>query len=555
MMGGYGLGSGIDVSWLLWLFPVAGVVLVVAFATRVLSGRTRRTRPVPGPGRGRDAVAGRSTALRILDERYASGELETKEYRDRVAQLTGLGTQPNGPDLQPLDTGRGDQPAALSLPELKQRAVSALIATDDAMRTSEEDAGFAQAQFGDASLAPFAQARTDAKANLSESFKLQEQLHDAGPVSEEQQRLWYAEIIKRCESATEALAEQKSSLVSLRELEKDAPQALVRLRSGSAEAAATVADAERVMTGLRARYSDAAVAPVSDNIAQARERLKFLDTAAQTAQDKLTQADTGAAAIAVRAAEESLHQTNMLVRAIGRLSRDLDAARANLDSAVLDAAQDVAQAKATMAAGQHTDLAGPVAGAESVLEQVQQQLLAGRIDPIAALQRMEAARQGLDRSLSEIRNQQDQARRAGQALMQAIMNAQARISAASDYIAARRGGVGPEARTRLAQAQRNLDTALSTQQTDPVTALSCARQAGTLASRAAELAQHDVQGFGGLDNRGYGGGMFGGSGCAGGLGGAVLGGILINSILGGGRGGDSGSGADWDADPENSGNA
>ncbi|WP_346958299.1 hypothetical protein [uncultured Arthrobacter sp.] len=119
-----------------------------------------------------------------------------------------------------------------------------------------------------------------------------------------------------------------------------------------------------------------------------------------------------------------------------------------------DAAQDLAQAKATMAAGQHTDLAGPVAGVEGVLNQVQQQLQSGRIDPIAALQRMEAARQGLDRALSGVRNQQDQARRAGEALQQAIMHAQARISVAADCIAARRGGVGAGARMRLAEAQR-----------------------------------------------------------------------------------------------------
>ncbi|MET3952532.1 TPM domain-containing protein [Arthrobacter sp. UYEF36] len=546
MMGGQGFG--IDVSWFFWLIPVTVAVLVAALAARALSGGTRRRGTGSAPGQNRNAAAGRSNARRILDQRYAGGELGTQEYRDRLALITGPGTQTEKPGIDPRDGGPGDQPAALSLPELKQRAVSLLIAADDAVRSSEQEAGFAQAQFGDVSVVPFAKALTDAKANLSESFRLQQQLDDAVPASEEQQRGWYTEIISRCESANQALAEQKASFDSLRELEKNAPRALELLRAGSVEAAAKVADAEQAMTGLRERYSDAAVGPVSDNIAQARERLKFLDTAAQTAQQKLTEPDPGATAVAVRAAEESLHQTNVLVDAIGKLSRDLDAARTNLDRAVEDAAQDLARAKATMAAGQHTDLAGPVAVLEAVLSQVQQQLHHGRIDPIAALQRVEAALQGLDQALSGIRNQEVQARRAGQALQQAIMNAQARASAASDYIAARRGGVGPEARKRLAEAQRNLDTALSIQQTDPETALNYAQQAGALASRAAELARSDVQDFGGMDNRGYGGGMFGGRGCGGGLGGAVLGGILIDSILGGGRGGDSSNGAGWDGD-------
>lgn len=536
-MGGY--GPGMDWSWLFWLLPVVVAVLVAALAARALSGGLRGRGPGPTPGKDRNAAEGRSNAHRILDERYAGGELSTQEYRERLALLT--------------EGGRSGQPAVLSLPELKQRAVSLLIAADDAVRSGEQEAGFAQAQYGDVSVAPFTKALAYAKGNLNESFRLQQQLDDAVPDTEEQQRAWCTEIIRRCESASQALAEEKASVDSLRALEKNAQRALERLRAGSGEAAAQVADAEHSMTGLRARYSDAAVGPVSDNIAQARERLKFLDTAARTAQQKLTEADSGAAAVAIRAAEESLHQTHVLVEAIGKVSHDLDAARTNLDRAVEDAAQDLAHAKATMAAGQHAGLGGPVAGAETVLSQVQQQLQAGKIDPIAALQRVEAARQGLDRVLSGIRNQQDQARRAGQALQQAIMSAQARISAASDYIAARRGGVGPEARTRLAEAQRNLDTALSTQQTTPESSLNAAQLAGTLASRAAELARSDVQDFGGLANRGYGGGMFGGRGCGGGLGGAVLGGILIDSILRGGRGGDAGNGAGWEGDSGGSG--
>ncbi|MET3948291.1 putative membrane protein [Arthrobacter sp. UYCu512] len=534
MMGGY--GSGIDVSWLFWLLPVAVTVLLAALAARALSGGARRRGMGSALGQNRNAAAGRSNARRILDQRYAGGELGTQEYRDRLAVLAGPGTEPEEPAVNPRDGDRSDQPVALSLPELKQRAVSLLIAADDAVRSSEQEAGFAQAQFGDVSVAPFVKALADAKSNLSESFKLQQQLEDAIPATEEQQRDSYTEIIRRCESASQALAAQKVSFDSLRELEQNAPRALELLRAGRAEAAVKIADAEHHMAELCVGYSDAAVAPVSDNIAQARERLIFLDTAAQAAQHKLSEADPGAAAVAVRAGEESLHQTNVLVDAIGKVRHDLDSARTNLDRAVADAAQDLAQAKATMAAGQHTDLAGPVAAAEAVLNQVQQQLHSGRIDPIAALQRMEAARQGLDQALSGVRNQQDQARRAGEALQQAIMHAQARISVASDYIAARRGGVGPRARTRLAEAQRVLDTALSIQQTNPGSSLAYAQQAGALASRAAELAQSDVQGFGGLENRGYGGGMFGSRGCGGGLGGAVLGGILIDSILHGGRG-------------------
>ena len=73
--------------------------------------------------------------------------------------------------------------------------------------------------------------------------------------------------------------------------------------------------------------------------------------------------------------------------------------------------------------------------------------------------------------------------------------------------------MGTEARTRLAEAQRNLDYALTISRTDPVTALQYAQQAHALAAQAAQLAQSDVDHFGGYANQGYGrGGMFGGGG-------------------------------------------
>lgn len=543
-MGGY--GPAMEWSWLFWLLPVAAAILVGAFAARALYRGIRRGAPGAAHGPDTDAVR-TGSARRILDERYAGGELSTEEYRERLALLTGNGTAPESPGARPRDGWQSDQPATSGLPELKQRAVSRLLAADDAVRASEQEAGFAQAQYGDAAVAPFLEALTDAKADLKESFRLQQRLDDAVPATEEQQRASYVEIISRCESVNRALAEQKAALDSLRELERNAAQALERLRASGADAAARVADAERTLAGLRVRYTDAAVDPVSDNITQALERLKFLDTAAQTAQRKLDEDDAGAAAVAIRAGEESLRQANVLVEAIGKISDHLDTSRTNLDRVLEDAAQDLAQARAIMAAGPPADLAGPVAGLEEVMHQVQGPLHSGRIDPIAALQRVEGARHGLDQALSGVRNEQEQARRAGQALQQAITSAQARISAASDYIAARRGGIGPGARTRLAEAQRNLDTALSTQQTNPGSALAYARQAGALATGAAELARSDVLGFGGLNNRGYGGGMFGGRGCGGGLGGAVLGGILVDAILRGGRG-EAGPGAGWDVD-------
>ncbi|MGO4234902.1 TPM domain-containing protein [Pseudarthrobacter sp. YAF2] len=474
-------------------------------------------------------------------------------YRNRRKKAAGQASTgsygPQGAELDPL--------ASLSVEELRRKSGSLLIEADDAIKSSEQELGFAQAQYGDSAVGNFTKALEEAKAHMGESFKLQQQLDDHIPDTEEQQRTWLGEIIRRSEAALASLQEQKADFDSLRELEKNAPQALAAVNDGAREADAKIASAEQSLATMRSKYADSALTQVSDNIVQAKERLAFVQNASETAQQKLDGGEQSLAAVAVRAAEESLHQTNVLLDAISKLSANLDDARNSVDTAVVDTAQDLAQAKAMIQSGTHAELAGPVAAVEAALAQVKTEIQGGKIDPVATLQRVESAHQTLDQALTGIRDQQDQARRAQASLQQTIMSAQAQISATSDYITARRGGVGTEARTRLAESQRNLDYALSISRTDPVTALTYAQQAHALAAQAAQLAQADVDHFDGYANQGFGrGGMFGGGG-GGGLGGAILGGILINSILngghggwggGGGWGGDSGGGGSWGGD-------
>lgn len=459
-----------------------------------------------------------------------------RNRRRKTAQASGASYGPQGADLDPL--------ASLSVEELRRKSGSLLIEADDAIKSSEQELGFAQAQYGDSAVGNFTKALQEAKGHMTESFKLQQQLDDHIPDTEEQQRTWLGEIIRRSEAALKSLQEQKADFDALRELEKNAPQALAAVNAGAKEADARIATADQTLASLRAKYAESALAQVSDNIGQAKERLAFVQTATATAHDKLASGDSSLAAVAVRAAEESLHQTTVLIDAITKVAASLDDARTALDAAMVDTSQDLAQARAMIQSGAHQELAGPVAGVEAALAQVKAEIQAGKIDPIATLARVEGAHQSLDQSLTGIRDQQEQARRAQASLQQTVMSAQAQISATSDYITARRGGVGPEARTRLAEAQRNLDYALSISRNDPVTALTYAQQAHALAAQAAQLAQGDVDQFGGFANQGYGrGGMFGGGG-GGGLGGAILGGILINSILHGGGGGGWGGGGD-----------
>ncbi|WP_024476498.1 TPM domain-containing protein, partial [Arthrobacter sp. CAL618] len=267
----------------------------------------------------------------------------------------GPGRGPDGEVLDPL--------AAFSVEELRKRAGSLLIAADDAIKSSEQEVGFAQAQYGDAAVQPFVDDIAAAKRHMSESFKLQQQLDDHIPDTEEQQRTWLGDIIRRCESVNGSLQEHKADFDALRELERNAPAALAAAQA-SAEAVRTrVSDAEQLLQQLQQKYADSATSQVRDNVDQANERLQFVGSAADSAQQHLSAGDTGSAVIAVRAAEESVHQTTVLLDAISKRATELDAAKVELDRSVSDTAQDLAQAQAMLSTGQHQDLAGPVASA------------------------------------------------------------------------------------------------------------------------------------------------------------------------------------------------
>jgi hypothetical protein len=129
--------------------------------------------------------------------------------------------------------------------------------------------------------------------------------------------------------------------------------------------------------------------------------------------------------------------------------------------------------------------------------------------------------------LAALAKEQADADRLQRSLEQALFTAQARVRGVSEYIDTRRGSVGPDARTRLAEAKQHLLAAHDRKPTNPTEAIAHANAASTLAAQAQSLANADVQSA----QRAY--ARRGGNDS-----GAVLGGIVIGDILGKGmRGG------------------
>jgi uncharacterized membrane protein YgcG len=425
-----------------------------------------------------------------------------------------------------------------SLEELEARASRLLVVTDDAVKTSEDELGFAIAQFGDEAAAPFATALQSAKEQLTASFRIRQQLDDAFPEDDTARRTMLTEIITRCEDANERLDAQAAAFDRLRDLEKNAPQVIGEVEQRVAATESRLEQSIRAVQTLGSRYADSALASVATNPQQAADRLRSARESLADARQDLAIADSSGAAVSVLAAEETAAQAGQLLDAVDRLGTDLDQAATGVQAAMAETAQDLAEAKALVSSGHAPgDLAGDMATAEAAMVSAQQEMAAGRFDPLSAIRRVQEAGGRLDQALATVRDQQQQARRARASLEQALLAARSEISATQDFITTRRGGVGGEARTRLAEAQRRYDEAMALAQSDPVSALAYAQQADALAEQAGQLARSDVGSF---SQGGYGSGYGGGG--TGGLGGLVLGGILIDSMLGGGGGGGFGGG-------------
>lgn len=502
-------------------------------------------KPVPTPAvtpgiddPGTGSSGGTSTGDLILPVVLVGGAGAVAAYaytrrKRRVTTRTTPGATGWGQGAAP--SGGSPRPPT-PLPDLDAHAKQALVETDDAVRTSEEELGFATAQFGEEAAAPFTEAVTFAKGELTAAFRLRQQLDDAFPEDDATRRRMLDEIINRCTGANARLDAVSEDFDRLRALERNASQALATAETAFRALAGRVSAAETALASMRGRYADSASSSVAGDIEQAKDRLVFTTSSLNQARQAADGGHNASAAVYVRAAEGAVDQATTLVDAVDRRARELAEAAAELPAALTETETDLADAGGLLegtAEGVSTaDLRGRIARAQSVMGDVNRELQAGRYDPIDALRRVEEADAALDEALAGAREREQGDRRAQALLDQSMLTSRSAIAAAADYITTNRGAVGSQARTRLAEAQRRLERARELAGTDdPQGALAEAHQAGSLAGQAQSLAEEDVRAYGNPNGPG---GVQGGGG---GVGGAVLGGIILGGLLGGGGGG------------------
>ncbi|WP_435297588.1 TPM domain-containing protein [Streptomyces sp. YPW6] len=487
-----------------------------------------------------------------------SGSAEARDFVLPLAVVAGVGavgayayarrTRRTRRRTTPAATGWGRGAGAgcapeppTPLPELDAQAKQLLVDTDDAVRTSEEELGFAVAQFGDEAAKPFTEAVARAKDELTRSFRLRQQLDDAFPEDDATRRRMLDEILRRCAAANEGLDTVSEDFDRLRALERTAPQALATVDTTHRDLAGRVAAAESGAAVLRERYGEDAAAPVAADVGQAEDRLVFAGSAVAEARTAVGAGENSRAAVYIRAAEGAVGQAGTLLDSVDRRAAELGEAARKLPAALTGTETDLAEAggllEGTAEGASTAGLRGRVARAQAVLADVRGAMAAGPYDPVDALRRVEEADAALDEALAEARDRERGEARARSLLDQAMLTARSAIGAAADFVTTNRGAVGSRARTRLAEAQRRWERARELSATDARGALAEARQADALAVQAMTLAEQDVRGFGSVQGPG---GTRGG-----GMGGAVLGGIILGGLFGGGgHGGGFGGGPD-----------
>ncbi|MGZ4510008.1 MAG: TPM domain-containing protein [Mycobacterium sp.] len=423
--------------------------------------------------------------------------------------------------------------AAVPLQALDDLSRALVVDVDNAVRTSSNELDLAIAEFGEERTQPFTQAVNNAKAALSQAFTVRQQLDDATPETPEQRRELLTRVVVSAVRADRELDSQTEAFENLRDLVINAPSRLDALTQQYVELTTRIAPSERRLAELRDQFDAAALTSVSGNVAAAKERLAFADRNISTARDLAAEAVGGRQAglvDAVRAAESALGQARALLDSLDNAATDIRHAIDRLPSVMAGIQADIRRAgellqKAQTNKSAHTgDL---IAARDAAARAVEGAHAGAATDPLGAFAQVAKADADLNGLLVTLAQEQATVEQLARSLEQALFTAESRVRAVSDYIDTRRGSIGPEARTRLAEAKRHLQAAQDKRATDPTEAISHANAASTLAANAQSLANADVQSAQRAYTRGGGSDM-----------GAMLGGIIIGNLLSGGmRGG------------------
>ncbi|WP_376740334.1 TPM domain-containing protein [Gordonia amicalis] len=423
-----------------------------------------------------------------------------------------------------------DQLAEQPLDVLDPWSREVLTDLDNAVRTSEEELRLAVGEFGETETRPFTTALERAKTALAQSFTLRQRLDDDVPETDDERRSMLVEIITSCTDADGTLDDQVEAFDAMRNLLINADARFDAITQQLIGLRARLDPATRQLAELTEKHGEQTLASILSNVELARQQIDFAEATADQgrAASAAPVGQQGPAVAAIRSAEGSIEQATVLLDAIDHADANIAAAQSRMPALIEEVEAELAEAASLTADG------GPALA--TATEAAKTALDAGRTgfdaDPLGTFTALVDADAELDDALDAARDSAAERTRRAQVLSGALESASAKVTAASDFIGTRRGAVQSTARTRLAEAQRLLQTAQQAAATDPTAATTSARRAGALADQALMAAQGDVVNWQQSQQP-----RSNGTSTAG----AVLGGILVDSFLrrtiSGGRGG------------------
>jgi uncharacterized membrane protein YgcG len=427
--------------------------------------------------------------------------------------------------------------AAVGIDALDELSKSIVVDVDNAVRTSDNELGLAVEEFGPEDTAPFSQAVANAKTTLAQAFNVRQILDDAVPETPQQRRDLLTRVVVAAAKADRELDAQREAFNQLRDLVINAPSRLDALTQQMVDVTARIAPSGQALASLHKQFSDSALASVAGNVETAKHRLAFAEANITNGRTLVARPAGSQAGLidSIHAAESALGQARTLLDAIDSAGTDINRAVATLPAGIADIQQGINQAGTLLAQAntQHADQLG--AARDAAVKAVADAQSIGAADPLGAFTKLTHADADLDRLLASIAEEHEATERLSRAFDQALFTAQSRVSGVSDYIDTRRGSIGPEARTRLSEAVRQLQAARDTKSVNLNEALTHANGASMLAAQAQAMANADVL----AAQRTYTGryGNTSGSNM-----GAVIGGIVIGNVLSGALGGGLGGG-------------
>ncbi|MFT4147459.1 MAG: hypothetical protein QM632_01495 [Micrococcaceae bacterium] len=401
------------------------------------------------------------------------------------------------------------------------QAANAIVQLDDSIRSGEEELNFAYAEFGKSATERFENALEEAKYQIAESYALRQRIDMQQYSSLSEANNYLDEIIGRCSEAQDLINNEKSVFDTLRAQSVNAEQSIHNLNEEVQEKKAQLSSSAALIDKMNSVYATASLQVIQDNVEQANGRIVFAEEKIEEAQALVNSGNKTAAVIKIRYAEQSLTQAQQLIDSVQRRSSDLQTAALTLNTSIAEATKELESAeKLAKTSKNSAQIETASEELQAVLSGIKADAENNSVAPFKATKKLDDARNKLSDACAEARDFETKKKRATETLDHAILVARSQISATEDFIMARRGAVGADARVKLAEAQKTLDTVAQYEQSDPVKALDLAQEADKLASEGGQLAKKDVDQFG-VDNASQDQPTTG----------AILGGMLVDSLL------------------------